>query len=91
MKPGRCCGTDRTWFGGLQKQERPTFSGQFKVSRRVFHIRGDNDEMSHDPLVIQMPFHCEFCSETHDGDCPEDEYFWHWFDQTKNLAEGYGR
>lgn len=24
----------------------------------------------------------------HRGD---DEYFWHWFDQTKKLAEGYGR
>ncbi len=61
QKPGRCCGTDRTWFGDLRKQERPTHSGQFKISRKVFHLRG------------------------------EDEYFWHWFDQTKNLAEGYGR
>lgn len=61
MKPGRCCGTDRTWFGPLQTAERPTHSGQLKRGRKVFHRRGDK------------------------------ELFWHWFDQTKKLAEGYGR
>ena len=35
-----CCGTIHIRYGPERTEERPLYSGKFKTSRRVFHIRG---------------------------------------------------
>ena len=88
-KPGPCCDTENTWFGPMIVMPQGK-SPVAKAGRKVYHRRGGtHDGTDYDPLVIQPLFHCEFCSTTHDGDCPA-EVFWHWFDQRHKLADGYG-
>ena len=88
-QPGPCCGTSRTWFGSMLVAWRGKPKVK-KAGRKVFHVIDGDHEIDHDPLVIQPPFNCEFCSMTHDGDCPDDKIFWHWWDQRLKLVEGYG-
>ncbi len=46
MKPGRCCGTTRTWFGKIMEEPRGN-PPRFKRGRKVFHVRAhvDRDEI----------------------------------------------
>ena len=40
MKPGRCCGTTRTWFGKIMEPPRGN-PPRYKRGRKVFHVRGE--------------------------------------------------